>query len=82
MATKCVVFKRKEKGGRALAKANQREVCFKRKEATTAQKKAKAARAKRILRDFACKSAKSPAAACAVVAPSSRQMRLLGMRSR
>lgn len=64
MATKCVVFKRKEKGGRALAKANQREVCFKRKEATPAQKAAKVRRAKKALREFACKASGAPAKAC------------------
>jgi len=63
MATKCVMFKRTaKKGGR---KITPRKVCFKRKEATPAQKAAKVRRAKKTLREFACKASGAPAEACA-----------------
>ena len=54
MATKCVVFKRSaKKGGRRIS---PKRVCFKRKEATPAEKRAKGARGRRILKSYACKA--------------------------
>lgn len=62
MATKCVTFKKTaKKGGR---KITPRKVCFKRKEATPAQKTAKKRRARKALREFACKAKGHPVKAC------------------
>lgn len=41
-----------------------RKVCFTKAERTSSQRAGKVRRAKRILRDFACKSRKAPKAAC------------------
>jgi hypothetical protein len=59
---KCVVFRKTaKKGGRRMA---PKTVCFAAKELSPAKKAAKKARAKKVLRDFACKAAGAPKKAC------------------
>jgi hypothetical protein len=59
---KCVVFRKTaKKGGRRMA---PKTVCFAAKELSPAKAAAKKARAKKVLRDFACKAVGSPEEAC------------------
>lgn len=59
---KCVVFRRAKAGGRKVA---PKTVCFASKELSPAKKAAKKARAKRVLKAFACKAVGAPKKACA-----------------
>lgn len=63
MARKCVIFKKTAK--KAGKRISPRTVCFKRKAATPAQAKAKRARARKILKRYACLAKGAPKKACA-----------------
>lgn len=60
----CVVFRRAEKGGKALPKDEQKTVCFKKKKATASDKAKKARVSRMNLKRHACASKRAPKKAC------------------